>query len=444
VEPVVNLRRVLAGLRRELTHRTNLASLAAFAAIAAGAGLFALAEAGARVFTYPVFLVLPALACPLAAARVAADREQGMTRVEASPPLSPTEALAGRLVAFLILLSAALLLALPTLYASTEPVAEGAFAASLGLAAWALVVGLAGLLVGVLVGHLHDGSSTGALSVGSAIVLAWLLVADQRHRLLGLADEGPQAFVTEVIVKADPIAWAFQAQHVHALGPQDNHVTALLSLLALVGFLLVITVALVLGARQRGHDRLLGRPWAASAWLGVGLAGLLVTLAAVSLPAPPPEPGPRSDPGGEMGLQLDAAARDRWDRSTPLEIELRITGPINRSLTLEELELASPHLALDHDLATPAEIRLDEPADPEAETGLAQVETTATGRPTRLASTFLIEATASFEGETVQARTETDATDWATPAAGVLPATLLPVLLNACLFVFGPRRWNRW
>jgi hypothetical protein len=444
VEPVVNHRRLLAALRRELTHRTNLASLSGFAAIAAGAGLFALAEAGPRVFTYPVFLVLPALACPLAAARVAADREQGMNRVEASSPLSPAEALAGRLAAFLILLSAAVLLALPVLYALTEPVAEGAFAASLGLAAWALVVGIASLLVGVLVGHLHGGSSTGALSMGSAIVLAWLLVADQRHRLLGLADEGPQAFVTEVIVKADPIAWAFQTQHATALGPQGNHVTALLSLFALVAFLFLITVALVLGTQHRYHDRLLSLPWIASATLGVGLAGLVLTLAVVSLPAPLPEPGPPSDPDGELRLQLDAAARDRWDRSTPLEIELRITGPINRSLTLEELELASPHLALDHDLATPAEIGLDEPADPEAETGLAQLETTATARPTRLASTFLIEATASFEGETVQARTETDATDWVTPAAGVLPATLLPVLLTACLFVFGPRRWNRW
>lgn len=440
----MNRGRISAVVHREITHRNNLAALALHLAVLLPLAAFGLGEAGPRGFALMALLVLPTLFCPLAASRVAADRERGGRRVDATTPLTPLEGLAGRAIAWILLLAVAVLGTLPALYAFTQPLAAGAFATALPLAVWAFVVGLVSLFAGSLIGELGDARSTSALASGFGLAIVWMGLAAQRGRLLGMADEGLQALVLETLVKADPIVWGLAGVHPRAIAPGPDHAAALTSLVLLAAWL-----ALVVAGATWPPDRALARRpklpgGARRVVLGLAAAGLLATLLLVPLPPAPPSPSPGLGTPSESGLQLEteASPQDAWKGPAVLDLSLTLRGPSEETVELQRVELANPSVAFEHDLETPRRITLDETTAEER--GLARVHATGVARPSQVATAYDVHVTATVDGQPLEDRMQLTVFEWDAPTAAVLAASLAPALATGALAQWGSPRWNRW
>lgn len=443
VEPVVNPRRVASEVRRLLTRREHVGALAAGLALSAALAIFALAEGVPDAHVIATFLFVPSLACPLAAYTVAVDRERGHAEVAATTPLTSAERLLGRLLGLSVLLVFFVLATAPVLYAWTEPVTAGGFHAAAGLLAWSLTVGLVAVLAGLALGHAIQRISTRAVSAGFGMVLVWLLLAVQRRRVLGWAEEGLGRAASETVLALDPLAWALEADHPAAIGPVPSHGAMLADLLLLAAPLALAVALLALGVQHADiHTRSTERPLPT-----VALVGVLVTLGwtatLVSFPPPPlevPQGGGAGD-AGELEASLHTEDGSRvWGATTPLTLRLDLAGPANTTVVIHELELTSPGLSIGHELATPLEVTLE----PGPEAGRAEVPFEATAHPHRVADRFPVQATIDLDGVQVETRAQVDAHDWRTAEESVLAAAGLPLAAVAGVVALGPRRWNRW
>jgi hypothetical protein len=453
---MVSLRGILAEARRELGRSTGPGTLAAALALAGGFAVFALAELGPGGYAAGTYLFLPLLVGPLAAQRVAGDRERGLAAVAATTPLDRTSYLLGRALGLLALLVAAVALTLPGLYALTETVAPGAFRAALPLAGWALLVGTVSLLAGLAVGYAATGPSTRALSTAGGLVAVWFLLAAQRRRILSWADGATERQVLEAVVHASPMTWALEAEHPAALGVVDGHLELARGLGLLAPGLVVALGALALGLQHLDgwFERPLRRP-VALGLLVVGLAGVGAALAAADTPRPPAgpaEPAPAEPtPAGDVNVSLQVDAREAWRPSTDLGVELTLAGPPNATVHVEELALGGPHLDVEHGLATPSAVSLDEVREghgrvaPEDEAvGLGELAVDARATPDRVADLFLVRAEVTVDGDRTTAQARTSLADWALPAGALLGAVGGPLAAAGGLAVLAPRRWNRW
>jgi len=118
---------------------------------------------------------------------------------------------------------------------------------------------------------------------------------------------------------------------------------------------------------------------------------------------------------------------------------------------VEELALGGPHLDVEHGLATPSAVSLDEVREghgrvaPEDEAvGLGELAVDARATPDRVADLFLVRAEVTVDGDRTTAQARTSLADWALPAGALLGAVGGPLAAAGGLAVLAPRRWNRW
>jgi hypothetical protein len=423
---------------------------------AAGLALFALYEVGLDAYALATYTFVPLLACPLGAYLIARDREHGLSAVAATTPVDPTSLLLGRLTALSTLLVGGLALTLPVLYALTETVAPGAFRAALPLVGWGLLVGLVSLLVGSIVGYAKTGPSTGALSVGFGIVVAWVVIAVQRHRFLAWADSETELAVIQAILHANPLTWALEAEHPAAVGVVANHSETAAGLA-----LLLVPLALALGAVALGlqhMDGWLEQPLqhpAALALLAASVLGAGVFLATwdYARPTPPTEvpSDAQSGQAGNLTVRLEADPKAPWKGATPIGVTLTLVGPPNATVTLEELVLSGPNLTVNHQLQVPKNIQLDEIRTDrghhatENEThGTGELKLQANATPQRVASLVPLAATVTVAGNETTLTTTLEGSVWGTPIVPPLAAAGVPLAVLAWTAWKAPRRWNRW
>lgn len=449
-------RLIAAETKRELTRASGLWTLAGALAFAGLFAVFALAEAGTDAYALATYLFLPLLVCPLAAQRVAADREHGVTAVTATTPADRASFLFAKLFALSILLFVALALTLPLLYALTETVAPGAFQAALPLVGWGLLVGFVSLVVGLAIGYAKTGPSTGALSAGFGLVIAWFIVAVQRHRFLAWADSETELAVIQAVLHANPMTWALEAEHPAAVGVVANHVDIATGLVLLVPLFALGLGALALGLQH--WDGWLEHParhpvavvLLAASVLG---AGAILATWDYARPAPPTDRPSEASRGqaGDLHAWLEADQEGAWRASTPLVLRFTVAGPPNATVTLEHLALSGSEMTVRHDLEAPAEIPLDEIRDghgryaPENRTyGTGELTVRASATPHRIATLIPLTAHLTIDGNETTLATDLSAFDWQTPRTPVLLAGGLPLALLAPSALIGQRRWNRW
>lgn len=453
---MVSGRLIAAETKREITRASGLWTLAGALAFAGLLALFALAEAGTDAYALATYIFFPLLVCPLAAQRVAADREHGVTAVTATTPVDRASFLLAKLTALSILLLVGLALTLPLLYALTETTAPGAFRAALPLVGWGVLVGFVSLVVGLAIGYAKTGPSTGALSVGFGLVIAWFIVAVQRHRFVAWADGELELAVIQAVLHANPMTWALEAEHPAAVGVVANHVDIATGLVLLVPLLALGLGAIALGLQH--WDGWLEHPARhplAVVLLAVSVLGTGALLATwdYARPAPPTDLPSEASRGqaGDLHIRLEADQEGAWRSSTPLVLQLTIAGPPNATVTLEQLALTGSEMTVRHDLATPTEISLDEIRDghgryaPENQTyGTGELTVRANATPHRIAKLLPLTAHVTLDGKETTLATDLSAFDWQTPTTPLLLAGGIPLAVLAPSARIAKRRWNRW
>lgn len=451
----MNASRVGAEIRRELTRPTGPWTPVVVLVLAGLLGLFAALEAGVDAYVLATYLVLPLFLCPLAAQRVAADREEALTAVQATTPLTRGEFLLGKIVALGILLAASLALTLPLLYALTETLAPGSFQSALPLVAWGGLVGGVAIVVGLLVGYSTPGT-TGALSIAFGVVFAWVLLPALSDRLLDAVETETGLQIVRAVLHASPLTWALEAKQTNAVDVLAGHTELAIGLAGLLLALLVVLGAIALGLQRfDGWVEHPARHPLAIAFLALGLLGAAATLAMVQDPPAQPDQGVPSDAGdariGDLHVNLDPDRDIEWRAETPLAVELTIAGPPNATVQLTRLELGGPNLTVHHDLDVPTTVELTEIREghgtfaPEGETyGVASLEFQATATPHRITTGFLLEADVGINGNETVLATGVTAFDWGTPGRPALLGGGLPLAIGLGAAIVVPRRANRW
>ncbi len=456
MERLVTGRRILAEIERELTRPTGRWSPVAALLFAGAFALFAVVEAGAEIYVLATYVFLPMLAAPLAAHRMAGDRERGLARVTATTPIDTAVFLTGKLIALHLLLVASLALTLPILYALTETMAPGAFHNALPFLGWALLTGTLSILVGLLIGYAKQGASAAALSIAFSTVIAWAFLATQRHRFLAWADNETELAVIQAILHLSPMTWALEADQPAAVGLVSHHHDLALGLVLLLIPILGALAAIALGLQHL--DGWLADPTRhpfAILLLATSLIGAGTALALFDYSRPdeggPDVPDEHTAGIGEMDVAFEASRSQPWEAQTPLFIELNVQGPPNATVTLQELTLEGPHITARHMLEMPTQLHLDEIQEGRGQTapqngtyGTATLSFDATATPHRIASMLSLQAHLQLDGNDTTLTTRLNAFDWEHPITPTLAAASAPFALTATTALVLPRRLNRW
>jgi hypothetical protein len=449
---MVNLHRVGVEAKRGLTRSTGRWPPVAAIALACLLAAFCLHEAGIPVFARAVYLFAPLLMAPLAAQEVAGDRERGLSRVHATTPATRGEILGGRLVTLTVVLAVAVAGTLPVLYALTGTISPTAFRAGLPLVGWALLVGSASTVAGLLVGYATSGSSTRGLSVAFGLVTVWLVTAMQRRRLLAWAQGETQRNIVEGLLHANPLTWALEAEHPVALAAVANHADHATGLALLLAAGLTALAAIAIGLQHTDGWR--ENPLRPSLALAVVIAaaiaggGLLATWDTPP-PSPPETEAPSRATVGTLQASLEASTPTAWTTQTPLVVHVGLTGPPNTTATVQGLQLDSQNLVLNTSTKLPQTVDFDgstesgEHGDREP-TAAATFDLEATATAQRIADTATLRANLTVDDNQTRLATQLHGLDWQPPTLAVLASGLGPLVLLAGGAIAIPRRFNRW
>jgi hypothetical protein len=446
---MISLRRIAAEVWRELTSGTARAALVTGLVLSGLVAASTLWEFGPGFFFTTTYVLFPLLACPLAAQRVASDRERGVTTVLATTPLGEAEYLTAKIAGLGTLLAIGFLATLPMAYAVTEPLAPGAFATAAPIVLVGLAVGLASLLVGLIVGYADVGTSRVSISAGFGLVMVWALLAFQRDPIVALADGGTERALLEALTRVSPATWSLQAQPSNYVGVVDGWGSLLLGLLALSLGLLVVLASLACGLQHLDGWLERSTPVAAGILvLGLALAG--GSLAAIDAPdtttsSEAPDDASDGSPGAlDVSLRIQEAGS--WGPGTPLTAELTVRGPPNATVNVTDVAFDAPGLSIEPRSAIPTSLALDETrATSGGEAyGVGRIDVELLATPHRIATLWRVDADLTLDGNETTLSTDVTAFAWSKPGGIVLLAAGAPPATAAGLAALAPRWSNRW
>lgn len=453
---MVRLVRVGQEVRREVLRPSSLWAIAGVLALCLLVGLFAITQAALELYTPAIYLFLPMLMAPLAAHRIARDRERDLSAVHATTPMGSADVLLGKVVALFLLLALAMGATLPMLYVMTAQAATGAFIQLIPLVAWGAAIGTVSMLVGLLIGYARLANSVGALSTAFVVVLLWFLLPLQRGRLYGWADSMAELRVIRALLHASPFTWALDALATGAAYLDPAHASSLVGLA-----ILLVPLALGLGALALGwqhmdgwHPRALARP-VASCLLAASLVATGALLWAWDHPAPggPTQHGePVADQlAGDVRLQLGFETHEPWSTSTPGTLHITFIGEPNATVRLTSLTFTSANLTVQTEVDLPREIHLDQPipsrGQPHVEgdqAGHAALQIPVTLVLHRLDQQPAIETHLTLDGTSATVTTTHRAWDHRLPLAASMLTGGATLVVVAGAAVLVPRRLNTW
>lgn len=449
VEPVVTLARVRAEIRREVVRPRSLGLVAGFVGLCTLLALFAVTQAGLKVYTPAVYLFVPLAMAPVAAHSLARDRDRHVGEIHATTPLGPGEALLGKALGLAAVWVLALAASLPLLYVLASSAATGAFLQLAPLLAWGLVLGLVSLLAGLIVGYLHEHDATRAVSSGFLLVLGWALLALQRGRLYSFASNETQLALARGLAHASPVTWALGALQANAAYLAPGHASLLAGLA-----LLAVPLAAALAALAVGLQRLAGwrsRPLAcrnALAVLGLALVAAGLLLVSWNYPSPSGSglpSGPSQAQTTLEGTQVRLVVEDdaEWGKGSQARAHLFFTGPRNASLHLQELHLEAENLRLEPDVSLPQRIVLEGKGS-EGGGGRASLTVPVTLTPLRLVNDEVVTAEIVVDGEAATLEVPLSPSSYRLPLESSMAVGGLTLALATATAIAGPRRMNAW